>query len=137
VPGPYGFLVPEGWQERPLTQLSGSASYATFSSTLSGSTIQYEVSDGEPGTVYNSDHAPDLNGGSTGGALSLAGCPVTSSTVVAGNEVAFRCFSSVQGMETTGAIIVEPFPQGWKSLRVTLPVADQATATAILDSFGP
>ncbi|MBO0893221.1 MAG: hypothetical protein J2O39_02500 [Acidimicrobiales bacterium] len=137
VAGPYGFLVPEGWQERPLTELGRTASYATFSSPSSGSTIEYEVSGGEPGTVYNADHAPDLTGGPTGGALSLAGCPVMSSTVVAVNEVAFRCSSSAPGMETNGAIIVEPFPQGWKGLRVTLPVADRATATAILDSFRP
>jgi hypothetical protein len=56
--------------------------------------------------------------------------------VVASNEVAFRCSSSVEGLETNGVIIVEPFQQGWKGLWATLPVADRASATAILDSFG-
>jgi hypothetical protein len=45
VSGPYGFLVPEGWQESPLTNSGGPASFASFTSPTSG-TIKYEVSGG-------------------------------------------------------------------------------------------
>jgi hypothetical protein len=40
-------------------------------------------------------------------------------------------------METNGVLIVDPPPQSWKVLRVTLPIADRGTATTILDSFDP
>lgn len=140
VAGPYGFLIPEGWQESPLTNGGGPASFASFSSPPSGATIKYVISAGESGEVYTQAGTPNPEG-----VIDAGGCSVISSSMISSNELAVSCSSTVTGMATNGVIIVAPVPPylnpnysyTWKGLWVTLPVADQATATTILNSFGP
>lgn len=105
--GPYGFLVPQGWSEQRLTS-GGPASFAHFTDLPTG---RDQVSGGEQGVVYNPDHSANVTG-----ALTEVGCGVNTSTKVTDSEASYTCGSS----ETDGAVIVEAFPQGWKTLQVTL-----------------
>lgn len=137
VPSGYGFLRPEGWVPQPLRSDGGPASRAAFTDTHVSSTLTspvaasiiYEVNGGSLGLVYDANRRPLL-----AGALAGVRCGVTSHHVLAANTVAFTC-APVNGQSPTGLIVVEPYPQGTRQLIVTLPPAEQSSATAILDSF--
>lgn len=137
VPGPYGFPVPAGWHEQPLTNSGGPASFAAFTANASPATasraqpdsILYEVNGGSSATVYNSDGTPNL-----AGAARQARCALTSWNRVSANSLTFAC-APTAGETPMGIIVIDPKPGGTRQLLVTSQPADQAAANAILDSF--
>jgi hypothetical protein len=127
VPGPYGFLVLRGWTMQRLTNSGGPASFAHWTNPSGPGRIDYEISGGEVGTVYNRDRSANIRG-----ALQLVGCAVTTSTIVAVNRARFTCAATSTGLAVDGAVVVDPYHQGWRALKVSLPSRKHDTAMAIL-----
>lgn len=133
VAGPYGFLVPVGWTEQPLKSAGGPASYATFSDPVGHASIEYEVSGGETGVIYNPDGSPNVLG-----ALTQVDCSVTEHIVLSPSKASYTCASPYPGFEVNGVVIVQPNnnQHGWRSLQVaTLLSTQHSIATQILNSF--
>jgi len=125
---PYGFLVPQSWTLTPLASHGGPPSFATWvNPSAATEMLNYEVSGGELGQVYNHDRSVNL-----AGALH-AYCTITASQRLSSNEETYTC-AAPAGMETRGVIVVHPFPNGWSQVQVTLPADLDETVSDILNS---
>jgi hypothetical protein len=135
--GPYGFLVPVGWRESPLTNYGGSGEFASFTAnTTSAGLILYEVGSAAGPDVYKPNHAPNplAAAGPIPGPQGARRCKrVTDRTLLASNIAEYTCTSRA-GVQTMGVTVIEPYPQGFRQLQVSLPVGDPAT-DRILGSF--
>jgi hypothetical protein len=114
LPGAYGFLVPTGWD--------------------------YEQ-DGT-GSVYGPDRRPDMSrllaASHTGewGAGPL-GCPLTGEELASADEIVYRCASPSLAQVVVGIMAVQPYPEGFRLLQVSLPEQDYAEADQIVGSLPP
>lgn len=144
--GPYGFLVPVGWElSLPLTNYGGPAAFAKFDDPASGGQVDFMVSGGEYGAAYLPDGQPNPAGllaGSSDPAYSgpvsnLAPCTVTSETVLATTTLIYGCAAN-PGLVTEGVIVVSPNPRStgtvYKIVQATLPAATSNLVRDILDS---
>jgi len=131
--GPYPFLIPVGWKEQPLQNAGGPASSASFTDPTSPAAIDYTVSGGESGVIYNPDRSPNI-----AQALTMTGCGLTGDTAISPYKAAYSCGYPRPGFEINGVIIINPYadgPMGWEKLQVLLPTSLHADATQILNSF--
>ncbi len=132
VAGPYGFLVPRGWNRVPLTNYGGPASYALFSNPDDANqTITYESNGGSFGLIYGRDGAINTAGMRT----ILAGENIASARLLAANELAYSCRRRSPALETRGVIRVRPAYQGWLRVEVTLPRKDDPVVGRVLASL--
>lgn len=128
---PYGFVVPRGWTFTPLRSRDGGTSVARWIDPAArGQVVEYEVSSGELGGLYDKDNSINL-----GRALDAAGCSVASSRRLAGDSVSYTCVTASQDVVTRGVIVVWPFPGGLLRLQTTLAPSLDHTASTILDSL--
>jgi serine/threonine protein kinase len=133
--GPYGFLVPSGWDREPLSgSFFGSTSTARFDDPTSSSSMLYAISGGNTDTVYNEDGSVNIRG-----AIQEV-CSDTSVQrwfAVGDDAAGYACTDSDPGSEVNGVVIVSPDESEftWKKLEITLPTSLHASATTILNSF--
>ncbi len=132
----YGFSVPTGWTEQPLTNFGGPVSNAHFYEPGTRSSILYVISGGESGIVYKPDGTVNLEG-----AVSEAcvGSAITAHFQIASDAIGYTCAPTEPGTEVNGVVVIDPTHKlyTWKKLEVGLPPKRHALASEILNGFRP
>ncbi len=133
--GPYGFLVPSGWDREPLSgSFFGSTSTAHFNDPKSSATVMYAISGGSSSHVYNEDGSVNIRG-----AIDevCADTSVQRWFAIGDHAAGYACTNADPNSQVNGRVIVSPDESEftWKKLEVTLPTQLNASATQILDSF--
>jgi len=133
--GPYGFLVPSGWDREPLSEpFFGTTSTARFNDPSSSSSMLYAISGGDTSRIYNEDGSIDL----AGAIDQVCGDSRVLRWYAIGDHAAgYACTIDDSEAEDNGVVIVSPDETDftWKKLEVTLPTKLHTSATRILDSF--
>ncbi len=133
--GPYGFLVPSGWDRDSLSQpFFGTTATAHFNDPKSSATVLYAISGGNTSQVYNEDGSINIRGAID----EVCGDTSVQRWFAVGDHAAgYACTNADPGIEVNGLVIVSPDESEftWKKLEVTLPQQLHASATRILDSF--
>ena len=127
VPGPYGFEIPQGWTVGPVVSPSSTVQRVHVSDPASTAGIDYLAD--KTAAIYNPDHTVNLT--IVGAAVA---CRVTSSRYVPDKGPRYTCAPD-GGRNVSGAIVVQPYPQGFKLLQVMLPPQDDQIADQILSGF--
>lgn len=130
VDGPYGFPVPRGWTFSALAPGASGAQAAHWNDPASPARIDYLVVT-TPG-IYSVDHTVNL--GAIEGALPCQKLPPTTFTYVPGKGPRYTC--APQGaLNVNGAVMVKPYPQGFRLLQIQLPPAQDPLAVQIIAGF--
>ena len=127
VPGPYGFEIPQGWTVGPVVSPSSTLQRVHVSDPASTAGIDYLAD--KTAAIYNPDHTVNLT--IVGAAVA---CRVTSSRYVPDKGPRYTCAPD-GGRNVSGAIVVQPYPQGFKLLQVEMPPQDDQIADQILSGF--
>jgi serine/threonine protein kinase len=133
--GPYGFLVPSGWDRDPLSEsFFGTTSTARFNDPNRSSSMLYAISGGDTSRIYNEDGSIDL-----AGAIDqvCSDSRVLRWFAIGDHAAGYACTIDDSAAEDNGVVIVSPDETDftWKKLEVTLPTQFHASATRILNSF--
>jgi hypothetical protein len=140
APGPYGFLVPTGWVVGKLQNYGGPASFAHVQGPAPADWVDYEL-DGT-GSVYGSDRRPDMSrllaaSHTADWGAGPLGCPLTGEQLASADEILYRCASPLLTQVVVGVMAVQPYPEGFRLLQVSLPEQDYAEADQIVASLPP
>src|SRR5882724_7469830 len=127
VPGPYGFEIPQGWTVGPVVSPSSTVQRIHVSDPASTAGIDYLVA--KTAVIYNPDHTVNLT--IVGAAIA---CKPTSTRYVPNKGPRYTCAPDA-GRNVNGAILVLPYPEGFKLLQVMLPPQDDQIAEQILSGF--
>ena len=127
VPGPYGFDIPQGWTVGPVVSPSSTVQRIHVSDPASTAGIDYVVA--KTAVIYNPDHTVNLT--IVGAAIA---CKPTSTRYVPNKGPRYTCAPDA-GRNVNGAILVLPYPEGFKLLQVMLPPQDDQIAEQILSGF--
>jgi hypothetical protein len=128
--GPYGFQVPRGWTFSPLAAGASGSQAARWNDPAGTSRIDYLIVT-TPG-IYSVDHTVNL--GAIEGALPCQKLPPTTFTYVPGKGPRYTC-TPQGGLNVTGAVLVKPYPQGFRLLQIQMPAAQDTLAAQIIASF--
>lgn len=116
--GSHGFFIPKGWAESPLRNYGGPGWFASVTNSPEPGVIAYEKNGGSAGVIYTSQGSAEVP--NLAGALRVPTCTVTSHAVVADNAVLYTC-APVGGLAITGAVVIRPYPEGFRWVEARLP----------------
>lgn len=130
VPSGYDFAVPRDWTEKPLENLGGPASFASWTSPDGKGKVEYEVNGGMTGVLYDQHGQP-----TAAGARAATGCELKAFiTIVKGwaYEYTCRATATTRGVLRSGVLRVKPSPEGFERMEITS--ADKALVSEFLKS---
>lgn len=130
--GSNGILIPKVWGQRPLQTSSGTG-WVVAADRLSSSQVRYLEGRGDPAALYTRQgnaEVPNL----AGALRSIPKCTVTSHTVVADNAVLYDCVPQ-GGLAVTGAVVIRPYPDGFRWVEARLPALMAPMAQQIAGSL--
>lgn len=137
VASSYGFSYPGSWSLSRLVVRTAVATTATATAPSGPGRLDY-LSDTSP-TAYYPDHTADHVGIEAAIISLFPSCTrFASLTVVPNKGFVYTCAPTTAGGEPVnvrGTVLVAPYPKGFRVLQVVLPAAEDAQATAILNSF--
>jgi hypothetical protein len=126
VAGPYGFPIPDGWSVSPPA-VNGDVRRVQVKNPAGPGHIDYLQA--HTSAIYTPDHLVNLQ------AVSAAvTCTATSTTLVPNRGPQYLC-APEGGLNVKGQILIEPYPNGFRLLQVTMLPEDDPFATQILSQF--